>query len=300
VATVKEVIAAVMIERVEARRAAIIAGDEVLPWLKCWSGPDGAPASLVSGKAYRGINVFQCGFAGYDSPYWITARQLKKEGAHMRKGEGYTPLVFWKFPTKEEKAKGRGVICRFYKVWNTDQCDGLDEHPRIVALANVVPPTPNERQEAAEKIARIYLAGGPSLSHGGTRACYSPSSDSVQMPTLESFTGSDEYYSTMFHELTHSTGHRDRLAREGVVNPIRFASHGYSEEELVAEMGATMLRSAAGITSTRVEENSAAYLDHWLRAIKGDPDLLVKAGGLAQKAADLIQGIKWGEDAKAA
>ena len=108
---------------------------------------------------------------------------------------------------------------------------------------------------------------------------------------MGAFESAEAYYRVLFHELTHSTGHRNRLARDGVVNPIRFGSHEYSEEELVAEMGAAMLAGHAGIGAD--VENSAAYLDTWLKKLKREPGMLVTAGGQAQKAADLIRGIKW-------
>jgi antirestriction protein ArdC len=74
-----------------------------------------------------------------------------------------------------------------------------------------------------------------------------------------------------------------------------FASHEYSAEELVAEMTAAMLAGHAGIATAELDENAAAYLDHWLKVLKAEPELLVTAGGSAQKAADRIMGVTWGE-----
>ncbi len=111
------------------------------------------------------------------------------------------------------------------------------------------------------------------------------------MPALEAFDTTDHYYSTLFHEMGHSTGHAERLNREGVADFDRFGSHQYAREELVAEMTAAMLSAVVGIDSTIA--TSAAYLAHWRDAIASDNRLIVKAAGEAQKAADLIQGIKW-------
>jgi antirestriction protein ArdC len=113
------------------------------------------------------------------------------------------------------------------------------------------------------------------------------------MPDIAAFESSEAYYRVLFHELGHSTGHRNRLERDGVANPAAFASHAYSEEELIAEMTAAMLAGHAGIGSEEADENSAAYLDHWLRKLKAEPNLLVSAGGAAQKAVDHIRNIKW-------
>ncbi len=119
---VRATITKIMVDRIEARREAIESGAEVLPWRKSWNGESGAPRNLVSGKAYRGFNVFMCMFSPFSSPYWATVRQIKALGGHIRKGESYTPIVFWKFPTKEDKAAGKDFdLCRFYKVRNVEQ-----------------------------------------------------------------------------------------------------------------------------------------------------------------------------------
>ena len=97
------------------------------------------------------------------------------------------------------------------------------------------------------------------------------------MPDRSAFESSEAYYRVLFHELAHSTGHRTRLERDGVANPALFASHAYSEEELIAEMAASMLAGHAGISSPEADDNSAAYLDHWVRKLKAEPNLLVAA-----------------------
>jgi len=109
------------------------------------------------------------------------------------------------------------------------------------------------------------------------------------MPAPESFASPADYYSTLFHELTHSSGHASRLAREGVTNPTRFGSHLYSKEELIAEIGAAFLSAHCWITATF--DNSAAYIASWLRTLRSDAKMVVAAAGAAQKAADLILGV---------
>jgi len=114
------------------------------------------------------------------------------------------------------------------------------------------------------------------------------------MPYPAAFHTPEGYYSTLFHELTHSTGHEDRLARKGVTETHNFGSHSYSKEELVAEMGAAFLCGHTGIEKL-VIENSASYIDSWLRRLKKDNKLVVTAGAQAQKAADYILGEKYDE-----
>lgn len=284
------VITKVLIERIEER---IAQGDMAAPWQKTWDAKVGMPRNLISDKAYRGANLFLMMCMPYASPYYVTRSQIKKLGGNIRKGESYTPVVFWKFPTEEEKAKGKEyVLCRFYQVWNTDQCEGL-EHKRLTEMAEgKLDEAKNDPLAEAEALVEGYF-DRPAYNHGGDRAFYVPSMDVIQMPNLDDFESAEKYYLTLFHELAHSTGHRSRLERDGVCNPAMFASHEYSKEELVAEMTAAMLAGYAGIDMEAHVENTAAYLQHWLKALKSDTNLLVQAGGQAQKAADYIRRVKW-------
>jgi antirestriction protein ArdC len=291
--TVKETISNIMIERVEARRAA---GENVVaPWRMTWDPTLGMPRNLLSGHAYRGINVFMTMFQGYSSPFWITRKQVAKIGGSIKLGDdgknvAYTPILFWKFPTKEEADEGRRAFCRFYQVWNAEQVDGIEE--TVAKALEGVTLEPKDPIAEADALVAGY-PGAPPIAHGNAKAFYVPSEDRVAMPDISAFESSEAYYRVLFHELGHSTGHRNRLERDGVANPAAFASHAYSEEELIAEMTAAMLAGHAGIGSDEADDNSAAYLDHWLRKLKAEPNLLVSAGGAAQKACDHIRNIKW-------
>jgi len=286
----RETMTKIMIQRVEARRAA---GENVLaPWRMTWDPTIGQPRNLLSGHPYRGANVWMTLMGGYSSPFWVTRKQIGQIGGKIKKRDGefepYTPILFWWFPTPEQEKAGRFAFCRFYQAWNVAQVAGIDGHPKLVLDAA----EPKDPIAEAEALLGNYL-GKPPIEHGKVKACYNPSGDNVWMPDRSVFESSEAYYRALFHEMTHSTGHRSRLARDGIVNPIKYASHDYSEEELVAEMGATILASFAGIGSEEADENSAAYLDFWLAKLKAEPNMLAAAGGAAQKATDLIRGIKW-------
>ena len=127
----------------------------------------------------------------------------------------------------------------------------------------------------------------PIVQYGGDRACYSPTFDCIKLPNQEAFKSPEEFYSTAFHELLHATGHGSRLGRKGILEPSYFGSHDYSQEELVAEFGSSMLCGFAGIEQQTIE-NSAAYLQGWLKVLKGDKKLAIIAAGQAQRAADFI------------
>ena len=258
------------------------------PWRMTWKTL-GAQRS-VHGRAYRGANAMVLAWVamakGYSDPRWITFRQAKKSGGHVRKGEKSVPVMFWKWIEKRDDETGevkRFPIARMFRVFNVEQCDELDLPALKAAEAREHSPL-----EACEAIVAGYV-DGPSIAHGGDRACYSPADDAVRMPNPERFDSAEAYYTTLFHELGHSTGHADRLGRPGVTDPIQFGSHAYSQEELVAEMTAAFLSADAGIVDETID-NSAAYCQSWLRKLENDPKMLVQAAQQAQKAADRIMG----------
>ncbi|KKK79905.1 hypothetical protein LCGC14_2828810, partial [marine sediment metagenome] len=144
----------------------------------------------------------------------------------------------------------------------------------------------HEPVQAAQATVRA-MPNRPGIVHGYTGAAYSPRTDIIRMPKPERFDSNESYYSTLFHELTHSTGHTDRLGRKGIMEPVMFGSSDYSREELVAEMGSAFLCGETGILETCIDRTSA-YIEGWLKALRGDRKLVVVAAAQAQKAADFI------------
>ena len=179
-------------------------------------------------------------------------------------------------------------MLRQYTVFNSEQCDGI-EIPKIEARDN-------EPIADCEKIVSS-MPKAPDIRHESTRAFYRPDEDFVSLPVLSAFDGSEEYYSTLFHELTHATGHASRLGRHGKREYTfhGFGSKNYSREELVAEMGAAFLSGHCGIEN-RTIDNSASYIDSWRAKLGENPKLVVIAAAQAQKSADFILGRKF-EDA---
>ncbi len=273
-----------------------------VPWRGGWTrSVVGAPSSLSTGKVYRGINRLLLAVvaeaASFTSPFWLTFRQAKELGGSIRKGEKGQPCVFWRVIDKTHdseqedpveadtrQSSRKRFVLRYYTVFNATQCDGLPAD--ISAPSSTSPTTPIA---SCEDVPAKYV-NGPSVVHGVNRAAYSVSLDRVVMPSATTFAEPEAYYSTLFHELTHSTGHPDRLGRfssSGVIPPFGLAD--YSREELVAEMGAAFLCAETGI-SCAVLENQAAYLDGWLSVLREDSKALVVAAAQAQRAVDLILG----------
>jgi antirestriction protein ArdC len=253
-----------------------------VPWRKPWHNLP--PANLITKKPYRGINVFLLGFAGYGSQYWLTYRQAQALGGNIRKGEHGTKIIFWKCKTREtESADGeieerKSAFLRYYTVFNCEQTEGLS------ALLTLPPAFPIE---SAEEI--VKAMPNPPAFEQDSRAAYIPSRDTVTMPSRTAFQSQAEYYSTLFHELVHSTGHAKRLGRESIEKIQPFASEDYSKEELVAEMGSAMLCGVTGIEQATIG-NSAAYIRGWINRLKADSRLLISSARAAQEAADYIRG----------
>jgi antirestriction protein ArdC len=253
-----------------------------VPWRKPWHTLP--PANLITKKPYRGINVFLLAFAGYGSQFWLTFNQAKQLGGNVRKGEHGTKIVFWKCNHYETETEDGGTeerksaFLRYYTVFNLEQTEGLS------ALLTLPPAFPIE---SAEEI--VKGMPNPPAFQQDARAAYIPSQDVVTMPSRTAFHSQAEYYSTLFHELTHATGHAKRLARDAFDTPKQFASESYSKEELIAEMGSAMLCGVAGIEQKTLA-NSAAYLKSWIARLKADSKLVIAAASAAQKAADYIRG----------
>lgn len=275
-----DVIKQYIIDRLEA-------GD-LPPWRQTWNGGSyKAPVSLNTGKEYNGINRAILGSAGFESEFFMTRNQIEKQGGSVNSGATPLPVIYaGRIDDEDKDGKPRSVfIHRCYTVFNMSETAGID-YPKPD------PPSASkaEKIEACEKILHDMPCNRPAIIHTGTRACYSQARDMIKMPTPESFGESEEYYSTLFHEIAHSTGHVSRLGRF-VCSPAPFGTPDYSREELVAEFTAAFVCGTAGIAKQTLE-NSASYIQNWLAAIKKtDGRDIVKAAAEAQKAADWILGL---------
>jgi antirestriction protein ArdC len=253
-----------------------------VPWHKPWKARTGLPRNFVSKNPYRGINVFLLLAMMYESPFWLTFRQVSELGGSVRKGEKACPVVFWKRRTVEDKVTGeerKKYLLRFYHVFNVAQCDGLK--------IGAEPVQENVIARPEEIVAG--MPEPPMLKHGMAHAYYSPLEDCVGLPPRERFERMEDYYSTVFHEFVHSTGHEKRLKRSTLAESAGYGSDPYCKEELIAEMGAAFLCGLSEI-GERTIDNSAAYLKGWLEQLRSDKTLIVQAAAQAQKAADFILG----------
>ena len=263
----------------------------IIPWNKPWFGSKTAAISRSTGKPYSLLNQMLLGRPGE----YATFDQIKKAGGKVRKGEKASLVTFWKqvkIETEEvDPETGKPIeklvpMLRYYQVFNLDQCEGIE--PKFYKAEEIEHTDPIAEAEAVidNYIAASHVKFESRLSD---EAYYSPVFDNVVVPIIDQYKNPEEYYSTAFHELTHSTGHRSRLNRfTGNAAHAAFGSSEYSKEELVAELGSAFLMNHCGINTEATERNSAAYLQAWLKALKSDANMIVSAASKAEKAADYI------------
>jgi antirestriction protein ArdC len=254
----------------------------VIPWRKPWV--NGGAVNWKSQKAYRGINTMLL-----EEGEYATFKQITEAGGKVKKGAKSEIVVFWKWIEKEEEGKIEKIpFLRYYNVFNiATQVDGLES--KRVAASNFN----HDPIEVCENIIKGFI-NKPTFSYQSKGAWYKPSQDHINIPPMKDFPNIEEFYATSFHEMIHSTGHTSRLNREGVTTQVAFGSEVYSKEELVAEIGAAMLSGVAQIDMSTFD-NSASYIQSWLKVLKGDKTLLVKAGAQSQRAVDYILGTKFEE-----
>lgn len=277
----------------------------VRPWLKPWSA-DHAADRLPSlplrhnGTPYRGMNVLLLwGDAmekGYSAPIWMTYKQAEALGAHVRKGEHGSLVVYAdRFNKTEANDKGEEVetsipFMKGYTVFNVEQIEGLPAQ----YVQPTAPRDDSRRLELIEKAEEFFAGTRAAFRHGGNRAFYAPAADFIQLPPADAFRDAESYAATKAHELVHWSGHAQRMAREF---GKRFGDHAYAFEELVAELGSAFLCADLGITP-EVRDDHAAYLGHWLDVLKEDKRAIFSAAAHAQRAADFLHGLQPGAKAE--
>lgn len=269
--TVAEIVTNEIIKRLESG---------VIPWNKPWSG--GEAINYITQKPYRGINRLLL-----DSGEYATYQQITSKGGKIKKGAKSHIVVFYKpieYVNNETDEIKIVKYLRYYRVFSLEDVEGLPSKQTIKERENFT-------IDRCQSIADDYInREGIKLRNLKTssRAYYSPSTDVINVPKIEQFTSSEHYYSTLFHEMAHSTGHKSRLDR--LTKTAHFGNEEYSREELVAEITSAMLDNYTGIDSNELIDNSAAYCQSWLNALKADGNMVLVASAQAEKAYNYILG----------
>lgn len=284
------------------------------PWRRPWTSADagcsgGLPSNALTGRCYSGVNVLLLWMAaeegGYTSDRWLTYRQAQEAGGQVRKGEtGSLAVIYkdWTKPAEDEHGNrlydtdGSPLtetvpMLRQLHLFNVAQCDGLPEHmqapqpddgtQRPVEDYAVVSP------ERLADVQKMLEATGVQLgSRYQSQAYYRPTADTIVMPLTSQFDSEADYWSTLLHEMVHSTGHGKRLDREGITSSLR--RHGdrvYAFEELIAETGSAFLCAQLGIYG---EVQHESYIDSWLQVLRSDKKALFRACSKAREATEYL------------
>lgn len=257
-------------------------------WRKPWTADPnglGLATSLSTGKPYNGINQLLLQVVamkrGYQSRWFGTFQQIKQVGASVKKGEKAVQVVLFRPVSRErtnengEQVEDKFLVMRTFSVFNVEQTTGLDQFRVGFSQPSG---TIFERFESMD---RLVAAVGIDLRHGGNKAFYSPGGDFIQMPHRHQFETSETYYQTLAHELVHHSESRIGYDRAKEDN-------AYALGELVAELGASFLLAELGLPASDNIENCKSYLDHWLKAMKGDTKFIFRAAATASKAVDFL------------
>ena len=291
----------------------LIEKSDLLPWRKPWKkvefdGIEVSGVNFKTKKPYTGANFFMTAmaiaFEGWESPFFLTFKQIEEMGGKLQKGAASVPIVYYTplyrngqrtitqpvYDALPESQKGeweQSFTLKYYNVFNADFIDGI-EFPKVETIKR-----PEwEQIESCEEILK-NAPNMPPVKFGGDSAYYMPAADRIQMPFPQAFNRVPEFYSTLFHEMIHSTGSPSRLDREEKKKRKKWGDSYYAFEELIAEMGANYLCAEAGILYHTLD-NSAAYIKSWkskvTNELSNDPNFFLKACADAQKGADYILG----------
>lgn len=269
-------------------------------WQRSWYDR-GWPKNFLSHINYRGWNLFFLNFHAerneYPTSNYLTFKQANQLGGTIKKGEKGVKIIYWatiqpkgdgEVMTTETDDKKVKLVPKTYIVFNIAQTEGI-EYPIIDPVIK----TDLEKISDCEDVVN-GMPYPPLLNLNGDTAYYQPAKDCIVVPPLEKSIGAEEYYSTLFHELAHSTGYSTRLNRKELMESDGFGKTNYAKEELTAEMTAAYLCAVTGIDQPTIE-NSAAYINSWLNALNNDKMLVIKAASQAQKAADYILNLPRGD-----
>lgn len=253
-----------------------------ISWAKLSHG--GLPMNLSTGKAYQGVNVLLLWVAttehGFTSPYWLTFKQASAMGGKVKKGSTGTRCVFFKIQESRTDFDAEGNPTTYpvlspFTVFNLDQIEGI-EAPQVVELPGI-----NGQIDAAE---RLLTYSGATIIEEGDKAFFRPSTDEIYLPTRPQFSDLQKFYAVAFHEITHWTGGKTRLARD---KSKRFGDETYAFEELIAELGAAFCCSTLGWVS-ETAPGHAHYIQSWLKVLKSDKRAIFTAASAAQRAFEYL------------
>lgn len=257
----------------------------VIPWQKPWTGTHSGAYNRISNKPYSLLNQMILKHNGE----YATFKQWSDLGGKIRKGEKSEVVTFWKIQQIEEtnedgeKTIKQLPLLRYYNVFHISQVDGIE--PKEQLKISDLEPIEEAENIKNEYMNREHLKIFEKVTN---RAFYTPTFDYIEVPCKEQYQDIEEFYSTLFHEMIHSTGHKNRLNRPDMQGIVRYGSEKYSKEELTAELGSAMIINILRIETEKSFKNSSGYIQDWLQVLKNDNKFIVSASSKAEKAVKYI------------
>lgn len=256
-----------------------------VPWKQPWFSI--SKCNLMTGHVYRGTNRIL--LSNFSDQFYLTFNQTNQLGGHVKKGEKSKLVIFWKFSNRIEKdengneeIKQNAPLIKTYRVFGLSQIEGIEPDilEKRIQKSNMI----LKENKINMDIDTFIDATHAQIEHTDqTKAFYAPGIDLINMPQLGQFENSDAYYTTLFHELTHWTGHENRCKRDLKNN---YNANSYGKEELVAELGSALIANEFKIN--RIKEN-AAYLENWLSAIRENKNILFSSATKAEEAINYLK-----------
>lgn len=260
----------------------------VLPWRRPYALT--IDKNGYTGRPYRGINLIiltmHSILNGFNSPLWLTFKEVEKLGGSVKRGPDDIKIVFFKSVKKIKKdEEGNPIIdpktgepetievffVKWHTVVNIEQTENITLPKRLIDIS---PSDPTPLRDAFFSLPII---------RPGKIPAYVPTEDIIQMPLINAFKNPDEFWASYFHELVHWTGAPHRLNRNLTG---RFGDYAYAFEELIAEIGSAFLCRYAGVNADY--SNSVSYINSWIKCIKKDSKVIFTAASKAQKAVDWL------------
>lgn len=267
----------------------------IIPWRSPFRGHRMANANWLTKKPYHGINALMTSMMGKRSPYWLTFNQIKQtKDAKLPKGSRGVPILFAKYVEyvdDDNNTKTKSIYKRSY-VFNLQDVQGID-CPVMEKNENMEMLDFNPIEECELLLEKIKPNLCPIRHIDDFRAFYSPLEDSISIANVDMFQENEDYYSTLFHEIIHSTGHESRMKRDLSGGK---KSQKYAKEELIAEIGASFLCAEAGIIQSTLVD-SASYIQSWLKQLRNDNHIVIQASSQAQKAVTFLNDVSKSEAA---
>ncbi|MDR3258682.1 MAG: ssDNA-binding domain-containing protein [Fusobacteriaceae bacterium] len=260
-----------------------------IPWQKPWNIK--MPLNAVTNRNYNGLNSIRLCFSKYSDHRWATYKQAMDNGWQVKKGEKATRIEIWKqydkktkkdadwveinkLPDSEKKEyieKHIQLVTRTYSIFNAEQIEGI--------------PTLGKKEITIDynKIDTILNNCGCKINYGGNKAFYAPLDDDITLPLKKNFISEEDFYGTALHEVSHSTGHSNRLNRDLSGG---FKTAKYAKEELIAELSSVFIQMEKGIKYN--SQNNIAYLQSWSEVLKKDKNIFFEAVKEAEKACEMV------------